>query len=130
LDKDDIHTIKTGVGAKPKDWVGISPDDDVITSDGDGNAVNWGPVSSFLREAHPEIPTWVWLLGIAIVLAIILCIASGACVFAAVVGGLGYATALLAIGLLKSAGVVDSGGEATAATDELNQSSDDTTGVT
>ncbi len=48
LDKDKIHDIKRGIGAKPKDWTGISPNGDVITGDSEGNAVNHGPYDSFL----------------------------------------------------------------------------------
>lgn len=48
MPKDDIHTIKDGVGAGPKDWTGITPDGDVITGDGNGEAVNNGPASDYL----------------------------------------------------------------------------------
>ncbi len=48
LSKDDIHTIKDGIGAGPKDWTGISPDGDVISGDSDGNSVNNGPYEDYL----------------------------------------------------------------------------------
>jgi RHS repeat-associated protein len=48
LDKDQIHGIKDGVGAGPRDWTGISPDGDVITGDENGDAVNNGPYDSYL----------------------------------------------------------------------------------
>jgi RHS repeat-associated protein len=48
LDKDDIHGIKDGVGAGPRDWTGIAPNGDVITGDHEGNAVNHGPKSIYL----------------------------------------------------------------------------------
>jgi len=48
LDKDDLHGVKDGVSAGPQDWVGISPDGDVITGDADGNAVNNGPLKGYL----------------------------------------------------------------------------------
>ncbi|GAB6044372.1 hypothetical protein JCM17961_50620 [Endothiovibrio diazotrophicus] len=48
LSKDDIHKIKEGVGAGPRDWTGITPSGDVITSDWDGNAENNGPLSDYL----------------------------------------------------------------------------------
>jgi RHS repeat-associated protein len=47
-DKDDVHGIKDGVGAGPRDWVGISPDGNVITGDHEGNAVDNGPADIYL----------------------------------------------------------------------------------
>jgi RHS repeat-associated protein len=47
-DKDQVHGIKGGVGAGPKDWTGITPDGDVITTDENGNAVNNGNVKDYL----------------------------------------------------------------------------------
>lgn len=47
LDKDDIHTIKKGLGAGNQDWVGIAPNGDIITTE-DGEAVNNGPLDSYL----------------------------------------------------------------------------------
>ena len=47
-DKDNVHDIKSGVDAKPTDWVGVTPDGRVITGDHEGNAVDNGPVDSFL----------------------------------------------------------------------------------
>jgi len=115
FDREDVHKIKDGVGAGPRDWVGVTPDGEVITSDGEGNAENHGPASDYLREAHPEIPGWVWTtLGIVVVAGIIACFATGVCEVAAVVGGLGYATALLIMGLFRSAGIRDSGAETAA----------------
>ncbi|UVT15741.1 MAG: RHS repeat protein [Nitrospira sp.] len=48
LDTDDIHAIKKGLGAKPKDWVGITPDGDVIVGGDEGQATNQGPYKKFL----------------------------------------------------------------------------------
>jgi RHS repeat-associated protein len=48
LTKDDIHKIKKGVGAGPRDWVGITPEGDVITGDSSGKAVNQGPFKDYL----------------------------------------------------------------------------------
>ncbi|EXC36579.1 hypothetical protein L484_000209 [Morus notabilis] len=48
LDKDDLHGVKDGVGAGPKDWTGIAPNGDVYTGDSEGNAVNNGPLDTYL----------------------------------------------------------------------------------
>ncbi|MFC5740533.1 RHS repeat-associated core domain-containing protein [Dyella tabacisoli] len=48
LSKDDVHGIKEGVGAGPRDWTGIAPNGDVITGDHEGNAINNGPKGSYL----------------------------------------------------------------------------------
>lgn len=48
LDKDDVHGIKDGVGAGPRDWTGITPNGDVITGDSNGDAVNHGPYNDYL----------------------------------------------------------------------------------
>ncbi len=48
LDSDDIHEIKKGLGAKPDDWVGITPDGDVVTGGDVGQAVNQGPFKDYL----------------------------------------------------------------------------------
>ena len=45
--KDDIHKIKDGVGAGPKDWTGITPNGDVITTNPDGTAQNHGPANIY-----------------------------------------------------------------------------------
>jgi RHS repeat-associated protein len=52
LSKDDVHDIKEGVGAGPKDWTGITPGGDVITGDHEGNAVNNGPKSDYLPGSN------------------------------------------------------------------------------
>ena len=40
---DRIHDIKEGVGAGPRDWVGIDPNGNVWTGSPSGQAVNHGP---------------------------------------------------------------------------------------
>ena len=57
LDKDKVHGIKDGVGAGPKDWVGISPEGHVITSDGDGHSVDHGPAEDYLPKVGLEEPS-------------------------------------------------------------------------
>ena len=49
LSKDDVHDIKDGVGAGPKDWTGIAPNGDVITGDHEGNAVNHGNYGDYTQ---------------------------------------------------------------------------------
>ena len=48
LDKDKVHDIKKGVGAGPKDWVGIDPDGNVWTGDENNQGVNHGPFGDYL----------------------------------------------------------------------------------
>jgi RHS repeat-associated protein len=46
--KDEIHGIKDGIVAGPKDWVGITPGGDVITTNPlDGTFENHGPASNY-----------------------------------------------------------------------------------
>jgi hypothetical protein len=47
LDRGDVHGIKDGIGAGAQDWVGITPNGDVITTNPDGTAQNHGPASSY-----------------------------------------------------------------------------------
>jgi hypothetical protein len=126
LDREDIHKIKDGIGAGPRDWVGVTPDGDVITTDKDGNAENHGPVSDYLRESHSEIPDWVWplvaIVGIFVVIAIVACFATGVCEFGAVVAGVSYATAI--ISLLKNAGIKNSESETTSISEEQTEASE------
>ncbi len=48
LGKDEVHDIKGGVGAGPRDWTGIAPNGDVITGDSEGSAVNHGNYKDYL----------------------------------------------------------------------------------
>lgn len=48
LGKDDVHDIKKGVGAGARDWTGIAPNGDVITTNPGGGAENHGPYGTYL----------------------------------------------------------------------------------
>jgi hypothetical protein len=48
LDHEDREKIKEGIGAGPKDWVGISPEGQVISGDEEGNAVDHRPKQDYL----------------------------------------------------------------------------------
>ena len=50
LGRGDVHDIKDGVGNGPRDWTGIAPNGDVITSGPRGRAVNNGPADSYTRR--------------------------------------------------------------------------------
>jgi RHS repeat-associated protein len=48
IDKDGVHDIKDGIGAKPNDWVGIAPNGDIYTTDPlTGEAINDGNVGDY-----------------------------------------------------------------------------------
>jgi hypothetical protein len=107
LDHDQIHDIKDGVGAGPADWVGISPDGHVITNDENGNAEDHGPWEDYTNSRY-EVPDWLWkaLVGVALAagtLAVVVCFATGPCTVGTLIGALGYAAAILVIGLLTGA---------------------------
>jgi hypothetical protein len=132
--REDIHKIKDGVGAGPRDWVGISPDGDVITTDGEGNAENHGPADDYLprtsdvgeEQAHRVIPRWVWgLISVAAAAAIVACFATGVCEFAALVTLIGGATAALVIGILRAAGITDSGAQASVSSEESSSNDEE-----
>ena len=57
LGRGDVHDIKDGVGAGPRDWTGIAPDGHVITSDPSGRAVDHGPVDQFTHRPTGLCPT-------------------------------------------------------------------------
>lgn len=50
LGRGDVHDIKRGVENGPRDWTGIAPNGDVITSGPNGRAVNNGPADTFTRR--------------------------------------------------------------------------------
>ncbi len=104
LSHDQIHDIKRGVGARPQDWVGISPEGEVITSDEEGKAVNNGEWETYTLSKY-EVPSWLWkaLAGVTLAagtLATIACYVSGPCTVATLISGLGYSAAMLIINLL------------------------------
>ena len=43
-----VYSSGIGIGAAPNDWVGVTPDGDVIIGDAKGNADNLGPADNYL----------------------------------------------------------------------------------
>ncbi len=130
-DRDTVHGIKKGIGAGPRDWVGISPDGHVITGDGEGNAEDHGPAEDYShrssnqgdaaseQQARDALPSWAWVvLGAAGAAAVIACFASGVCEAAAIIAVVGEATAAIIIGLMEAAGLVFASAEGTPGTQE------------
>jgi hypothetical protein len=106
LSREDIHKIKQRIGAGAADWVGITPDGHVITTDENGNTVDHGQVSDLLaREATPLVdPATGRRLGSA---------ATGALIGAGigtVLGGVGGAILGAGGGTLVAPGVGTVGG--------------------
>jgi hypothetical protein len=50
LSSNDVHGIKDGVSAGPRDWTGIAPNGDVITSDPRGRSINNGPADAYTNR--------------------------------------------------------------------------------
>jgi len=50
LGRGDVHDIKDGVGAGARDWTGVAPNGDVITSGPDGRSVNHGPADQYTNR--------------------------------------------------------------------------------
>jgi hypothetical protein len=108
LSKDDIHEIKEGVGAGGPDWVGITPEGHVITSDEEGNVEDHGHYGPFLNKRRALIPQWVWeILGTAAAIALIIALITGVAEFAIILAGLSTVTALAIVGILKALGIRD-----------------------
>lgn len=105
LDRETIHKIKRGIPAKPKDWVGVTPDGQIVTGDADGNAVDEGHISDYARSGAETIPKWVWgLLAFAALIALIVLFATGVGEAALILAGVGMVAAAIIKGALRLAG--------------------------
>lgn len=121
IDRETIHKIKDAVGAGPKDWVGITPEGNVITTDGDGNAEDHGHVSDYARNGAEGIPKWIWaLLGIGAAIALIVLFATGVGELGLILAGVGAFAALIIKGALKAVGRGDTSASASPADGEAD----------
>jgi RHS repeat-associated protein len=50
LDKDTLHEVKEGLRAGPQDYVGVTPNGDVITTGPGGEAENNGPIDNYTHR--------------------------------------------------------------------------------
>ncbi len=116
LTHEEIHSIKDFIGARPTDWVGVTPDGHIITTDEEGNAEEHGKTDQLLpggtserRNILSDVPNWIWgaIVAAGLVTLVAGCFMSGVCAFAAVTAGLGAAAAASLILLLKARGVRD-----------------------
>jgi len=116
LTHEEIHSIKDFIGARPTDWVGVTPDGHIITTDEEGNAEEQGTTDQLLpggtsekRNILSDIPDWIWsaIVAAGLVALVAGCFMSGVCAFAAVTVGLGTAAAAALVLLLKTRGVHD-----------------------
>lgn len=105
LDRETIHGIKDAIGAGPKDWVGITPDGEIITTDSDGNAENHGHVSDYARQGSESIPRWVWgVIGFAAMVALIVLFATGVGEVGLILAGASAAVIFVVHAALRAAG--------------------------
>jgi hypothetical protein len=118
LDRGTIHGIKDAIGAGPKDWVGVTPEGEVITTGADGDAENHGPVTDYARRGSENIPKWVWaVIGFAAMIALIVLFVTGVGEVGLILAGAGAAVLFVVRSALKAAGrepqpVATSGGGA------------------
>ena len=56
IPKDDIQDIKGGIGAGPRDWVGVSPEGDVYLKGPNGKTVYAGHVDNFTNRFLEQFP--------------------------------------------------------------------------
>jgi hypothetical protein len=116
LTREEIHSIKDLIGARPTDWVGVTTDGNIITTDEEGNAEEHGHTDHLLpggsgekRAILSDIPNWIWeaIVGAGLVSLVAGCFMSGVCAFVAVTAGLGTAAAASLVLFLNARGVRD-----------------------
>ncbi len=125
LDRETIHKIKDGIGAGPKDWVGITPDGEIITTDSEGNAEPQGHVTDYTRNGSEYIPRWVWgTLAFAAMIALIVLFATGVGEAGLILAGAGAAVVFVVNRALRAAGrepATVAGAETAATSNESSQ---------
>ena len=105
LDRETIHKIKDGVGAGPKDWVGVTPEGNIITTGPGGNAVDNGHTTDYARNGSENIPKWVWaVLGFAAMIGLIILFATGVGEAGLILAGAGAAVVFIVTAALRAAG--------------------------
>lgn len=101
LDRETIHKIKDAIGAGPKDWVGVTPDGEIITTGEGGNAQPEGHVTDFSRK---QLPDWVWAaLGVAAAIALIVLFATGVGEVGTILAGASAAVRAIVMAVLAAA---------------------------
>jgi len=105
LDRETIHGIKDGIGAGPRDWVGITPDGEIITADAEGNAENNGHVTDYARRGSENVPKWVWgLVGFAAMIGLIVLFATRVGEVGLILAGAGAVVLFIVRSALRAAG--------------------------
>lgn len=105
LDRETVHKIKDGIGAGPRDWVGIAPGGRIVTTGPDGNAQDEGHVSDYARSGSEKLPRWVWgVIGFAAMIGLIVLFATGVGEVGLILAGAGALVVFLVKGALRAAG--------------------------
>jgi len=105
LDRETIHKIKDGIGAGPRDWVGVTPDGEIITTDGEGNAQDEGHVTDYARSGSENVPKWVWaVIGFVAMIGLVVLFATGVGEVGLILAGAGAFVIFVVRSALRAAG--------------------------